>query len=220
MTQTDLSWLKNEFMTFYDGNPLSANPFSKLLTQPDLVIYLHAPLSDVVERGGISPSLFVDTDFQQTLRICYADPRTYYMDTWKGISVLVYETQMNRWASKKALIRRIQGEFLLWSELKPWNYLWENREQCHCCYSDITHHQPVFRCFRRTNLVHYICLMENSGSQKIPLCQACGVPASSADPAPEQGEEVPTPVEGPDASLEEAREHRGGSQTWSCGILT
>ena len=32
LTQTDLSWLKNEFVTFYDGNPLSANPFSKLLT--------------------------------------------------------------------------------------------------------------------------------------------------------------------------------------------
>ena len=73
------------------------------LPQPDLVICIETSFSDVLSRGGIAPSLFVDIDFQQKLRTCYADPRF-----WKGINVVVHETQMNRWASRKTLIRRIQ----------------------------------------------------------------------------------------------------------------
>ena len=126
-------------------------------------LYIHTPVTEVMERGGIPPSLFADLASQQTLGQCYADPRI-----WKGINVLVHETQMNRWASTKALIRRIQGEVLLRSELKQWNNLWEDRTQCNCCVSHITSRQPVFRCFRCANSVHYTCLMENSLSQNIP----------------------------------------------------
>ena len=78
------------------------------LPQPDLVICMDTPFSDVVSRGGIAPSLFVDVEFQRQLRTCYADPRI-----WKGINVVMHETQLNRWASRKTLIRRIQGELLI-----------------------------------------------------------------------------------------------------------
>ena len=44
------------------------------LPQPDLVICIDTPFSDVVKRGGIAPSLFVDVEFQQQLRMCYAGP--------------------------------------------------------------------------------------------------------------------------------------------------
>ena len=87
------------------------------LPQPDLVICLDTPFSDVIERGGVPPSMFIDVNFQQQLRLCYADPRI-----WKGINVVMHETQLNRWASKKSLIRRIQGEPLLRSNRKPWFY--------------------------------------------------------------------------------------------------
>ena len=165
---------------------------------------------DVIERGCISPSLFVEMDFQRTLRTWYADPRL-----WKGVNVLVHEIQMDQWESRKALTRRIQGELLLRSEPKPWIHLWENREQCHCCYSNITNNQPVFEGFRCTNLVHQICLMENWISQKIPLCQACGVAASRANP-PVQGERAPTTVDGQDAAIEETRRtYRWASRHWA-----
>ena len=78
------------------------------LPHPDLVICIETAFVEVMQRGGIAPSLFVDIDFRQSLRTCYADPRI-----WTGINVLVHETQMNRWASRKSLIRRIQGEPLL-----------------------------------------------------------------------------------------------------------
>ena len=90
------------------------------LPQPDLVICLETPFSDVLSRGGLAPSLFIDTEFQQQLRSCYADPKI-----WKGINVMVHETQLNRWASRKLLIRRIQGEPLLRPNLKQWFYLWD-----------------------------------------------------------------------------------------------
>ena len=122
--------------------------------------------------------MFVDIEFQQTLRTCYADPRI-----WKGINVVMHETQMNRWASRKALIRRIQGELLLRSQPKPWIYLWEQIDTCSACCMEITPRQPVFRCFRCTKLIHFVCLMENSVSQKIPICQACasGLPQESQE---------------------------------------
>ena len=78
------------------------------LPQPDLVICIETPFSDFFSRGGIAPSVFVNIDFQQKLRTCYADPRI-----WKGINVMVHETQTNRWASRKALVQRIQRELLL-----------------------------------------------------------------------------------------------------------
>ena len=89
------------------------------LPQPDLVVCIDTSFSDVLSRGGIAPSLFVDIELQQQLRTCYADPRI-----WKGINVVMHETQLNRWASRKTLIRRIQGEFLLRSHPKSWLYLW------------------------------------------------------------------------------------------------
>ena len=49
------------------------------LPQPDLVICLHTPFSDVSSRGGIAPSM-IDVEFQWQLRVCYADPRT-----WRGL---------------------------------------------------------------------------------------------------------------------------------------
>ena len=110
----------------------------------------------------------MDIEFQQKLRTCYADPRI-----WKGINVVVHETQMNRWASRKTLVRRIQGELLLRSQPKSWSYLWEQSEICHACCLEINLQQPVFRGFRCTKLIHFVCLMENSLSQKIPICQAC-----------------------------------------------
>ena len=93
------------------------------LPQPDLVVCIQTSFSDVLSRGGIAPSLFVDIDFQPKLRTCYADPRI-----WKGINVVVHETQMNRWASRKTLIQRIQGELLLRSQPKSWSYLWEQSD--------------------------------------------------------------------------------------------
>ena len=112
------------------------------LPKPDLVISLITPFSDVLSRGGVAPSLFIDTDFQQRLRSCYADPRI-----WKGINVMVHETQSNRWASRKLLIRRIQGEPLLRSDLKQWSYLWDQTDSCWACKLDLSPCQSVFRCF-------------------------------------------------------------------------
>ena len=153
------------------------------LPQPDLVICLDTPFSDVLSWGGVAPSLFVDMDFQQQLRSCYADPRI-----WKGINVIMHETQLNRRASRKALIRRIQGEALLRPNPKQWFYLWEWTDLCCSCRLDLSPFQPVFRCFSCNSLVHFGCLMENSVSQKIPVCQAC---ASGSE---EQAED-PTLVE-------------------------
>ena len=156
------------------------------LPQPDLV----TPFSEVLQRGGIALSLFVDVDFQQNLRTCYADPRM-----WKGINVLVHETQTNRWASRKSLVRRIQGEALLRSEVKPWCYLWEEQQVYQFCSFDVSPQQPVFRCFRCTELIHYVCLMENSASQKVPICQACGTPTNRTNPTSAQGNEALSPIE-------------------------
>ena len=100
------------------------------LPQPDLVICMLTSFSDVIARGGVPPSMFLDVEFQRQLRLCYADPRI-----WKGINVVMHETQLNRWASRKALIRRIQGEPLLRSNQKPWSYLWEHSEVCQTCRS-------------------------------------------------------------------------------------
>ena len=57
-------------------------------------------------------------------------------------------------------------------------YLWERHEKCSSCSFEVNPQQPVFRCFRCTRLVHYVCLMDNSASQKIPICQACGAPSN------------------------------------------
>ena len=138
------------------------------LPQPDLVICLQTPFSDVLSRGGIAPSMFIDVEFQRQLRLCYVDPRI-----WKGINVVMHETQLNRWASRKTLIRRIQGEPLLRSNPKSWSYLWEQTNGCCTCNVDLDSRQPMFRSFGCNSLVHYGCLMENSISQKIPICQAC-----------------------------------------------
>ena len=138
------------------------------LPQPDLVICLQTPFSDVLSRGGIAPSMFIDVEFQRQLRLCYADPCI-----WKGINVVMHETQLNRWASRKTLIRRIQGEPLLRSNPKSWSYLWEQTNGCCTCKVDLDSRQPMFRCFSCNSLVHYGCLMDNSISQKIPICQAC-----------------------------------------------
>ena len=151
------------------------------LPQPDLAICIDTPFSDVVNRGGIAPSLFVDVEFQQRLRMCYAEPRI-----WKGINVVMRETQLNRWASRKTLIRRIQGEFLLRSHPKSWYYLWEGSDACSTCCVDLSSRQPMFRCFRCASLVHFECLMENSFSQKIPICQAC---ASGSNQEPQEEED-------------------------------
>ena len=138
------------------------------LPQPDLVICLQTPFSDVLSRGGVAPSMFIDVDFQRQLRACYADPRI-----WKGINVIMHETQLNRWASRKTRIRRIQGEPLLRSNPKSWSYLWEQTNGCCTCKIDFDPRQPMFRCFSCTSMVHYGCLMDNSIFQKIPICQAC-----------------------------------------------
>ena len=60
------------------------------LPQPDLVICLNTPFSDILSRGGIAPSMFIDVEFQRQLRVCYADPRI-----WRGINVVMHETQAN-----------------------------------------------------------------------------------------------------------------------------
>ena len=138
------------------------------LPQPDLVICMMTSFSDVVERGGVPPSMFLDVEFQQQLRLCYADPRI-----WRGINVVMHETQLNRWASRKVLIRRIQGEPLLRSNQKSWSYLWEQSQVCQTCRFNFHYNQPLFRCYRCNGLVHYGCLMENSTSAKIPICFAC-----------------------------------------------
>ena len=57
-----------------------ANPHKYMLVdagfpQPGLVICLDTPFSDALSWGGVAPSLFIDTDFQQQLRSCYAGPR-------------------------------------------------------------------------------------------------------------------------------------------------
>ena len=177
------------------------------LPQPDLVICVETPFSEILTRGGIAPSLFVNIDFQQQLRKRYADPRI-----WKGINVLVLhdETQMNRWASRKALVRRIQGELLLRSQPKPWCYLWEESEVCSTCCLDINTQQPVFKCFRCTKLIHYVCLMETqchrrypsvklvlllqhekwwnrNTSEAAPLEESAGIPGEPVNGPPEEG---------------------------------
>ena len=144
--------------------------------------------SDILDRGGIAPSLFVDIDFQQKLRTRYADPRI-----WKGINVVVHETQLNRWASRKTLVRRIQGESLLHSQPRPWSYLWEQSEVRNACCLEINIQQPVFRCFWCTKLIHYVCLTQNSASQKIPICQACASP--STQEVLEEGPPASVPLE-------------------------
>ena len=168
------------------------------LPQPDLVICFNTPFSDVVKRGGIAPSLFVDVAFQQQLRMCYADPRI-----WKGINVVMHETQLNRWASRKTLIRRIQSELLLRSHPKSWHYLWEGSDICSTCCVDLSSLQPMFRCFRCANLIHFGCLMENSVSQKIPICQAC---ASGSNQEPQEEEIAVPPLEEAAHIPEEASE--------------
>ena len=151
-----------------------------------------------------APSLFVENDFQQRLRTCYADPRL-----WKGVNVLIHETQMNRWASRKSLICRIQGEPLLRSQPKPWHYLWEHHDLCTSCLFEVTPQQPFFRCFRCAKLIHYVCLMENSASQKIPICQACGAPSTQEILEREQEEAALNPVEGFPAEQPDRPEQTG-----------
>ena len=149
------------------------------LPQPDFVICIETSFSEVMQRGGIAPSLFFDIDFQQNLRKCSADPRI-----WKGVNVLVHETQMNRWASQKSLICRFQGECLLRSQSKPWYYLWENHDICASCSFQVSPQQPVFRCFRCVKLNHYVCLMENPHLRKYPSVsrpEQTGLPAGSPD---------------------------------------
>ena len=69
------SWASNPTTHPYHYMILDAG-----LPQPDLVVCIDTSFSDVLSRGGIAPSLFVDIDFQQQLRTCYADPRI-----WRGI---------------------------------------------------------------------------------------------------------------------------------------
>ena len=163
------------------------------LPKPDLVICLQTPFSDVLSRGGVAPSMFIDVEFQRQLRTCYADPRI-----WKGINVVMHETQLNRWASRKTLIRRIQGEPLLRSNPKPWSYLWEQEDVCCTCNVDLSFIQPMFRCFGCNNFVHYGCLMENSVSQKIPICQACasGSGEPPVEPEDQANEDAEVQMEG------------------------
>ena len=115
---TAYSWASNPEVSPFKYMLLDAG-----LPKPDLVICLHTPFSDVLSRGGVAPSMFIDVEFQRQLRTCYADPRI-----WKGINVVMHETQLNRWASRKTLIRRIQGEPLLRSNPKSWSYLWEQED--------------------------------------------------------------------------------------------
>ena len=178
---TTYSWASDP-----EANPHKYMLLDAGLPQPDLVISLVTPFSDVLCRGGIAPSLFIDADFQQQLRSCYADPRI-----WKGINVMVHETQLNRWASRKALIRRIQGESLLRSNPKQWFYLWDQTDLCCTCKLDISPSQSMFRCFSCNSLVHFGCLMESSVSQKIPVCQAC---ASGSEELPDEQPGDPAPV--------------------------
>ena len=98
---------------------------------------------------------------------------------------------MNRWASRKSLVRKIEGELLLRSQPKPWRYLWEPSEVCNTCCLEINTQQPVFRCYRCTKLIHYVCLMENSASQKIPICQACASPSIREVPEQEHSNAAP-----------------------------
>ena len=160
---TTYSWASNP-----EASPSKYMLVDAGLPQPDLVICLNTPFSDVISRGGVPPSIFIDVDFQRRLRVCYADPRV-----WKGINVVMHETQLNRWASRKTLIRRIQGEPLLRSNQKPWSYLWEQADICQTCHMDLQRNQPLFRCYRCDGLIHYGCLMENSIYAKIPICYAC-----------------------------------------------
>ena len=172
------SWASNPATDPYHYMILDAG-----LPQPDLAVCIDTSFSDVLSRGGIAPSLFVDIDFQQQLRTCYSDPRI-----WRGINVVMHETQLNRWASRKTLIRRMQGESLLRSHPKSWVYLWylwEQSDSCSTCCVDISPRQPMFRCFSCTRLIHFGCLMENSVSQKIPICQAC---ASGSNQEPQEEE--------------------------------
>ena len=65
------SWASNPMNDPYYYMILDAG-----LPQPDLVVCIDTPFSEVLSRGGIAPSFFVDVDFQQQARVCYADPRT------------------------------------------------------------------------------------------------------------------------------------------------
>ena len=174
---TVYSWASNPVT-----NPCPYMILDAGLPQPDLVVCMDTPFSDILSRGGIAPSLFVDIEFQQQLRLCYADPRI-----WKGVNVVMHESQLNRWASRKALIRRIQGELFLRPNPDSWNHLWEQGDVCSTCPVDLSPRHPVFRCFRCTSLIHFGCLMENSFSQKIPICQAC---ASGSNQEPQAEEDL------------------------------
>ena len=207
---TAYSWASNP-----EADPVKYMILDAGLPQPDLVICMVTPFPDVIERGGVPPSMFLDVNFQRQLRLCYADPRI-----WKGINVLMHETQLNRWASRKSLIRRIQGEALLRPNRKPWSYLWEQSDVCQTCHMDFQFYQPLFRCYGCNGLIHYGCLMDNSVSAKIPICYACasgsgeppietpgdshvieghqeGVPDSSQGPAGDQEVLLPDPYLNP-----------------------
>ena len=93
------SWITDIERYAWSGTAFSwasdpeASPFKYMLLdaglpQPDLVICLHTPFSDVLSRGGIAPSMFIDVEFQRQLRVCYADPRI-----WKDINVVSWFTR-------------------------------------------------------------------------------------------------------------------------------
>ena len=140
------------------------------LPQPDLVICLVTPFSDVISRGGVPPSMFLDVDFQQQLRLCYADPRI-----WKGINVVMHETQLNRWASRKTLDKKNTGRDIIAPKSETMvlfvgtiRYLAKHVNMDFQSQSTI-----MFRCYGCNGLIHYGCLMDNSVSAKIPICYAC-----------------------------------------------
>ena len=74
------------------------------------------------------------------------------------------------------------------------------RRICYTCNVDLSLAQPMFRCFGCNNLVHYGCLMENSVSQKIPICQACasgsGEPPAEPEVDPQVNVDTEVQVEG------------------------
>ena len=115
---------------------------------------------------------------------------------------MVHETQLNRWESRKTLIRRIQGEPLLRSDPKQWFYLWEQTDLCCTCRLDLSPSQPMSRCFSCSSLVHFGCLVENSVSQKIPVCQTC---ASGSEELPEEQPGDRAPVRDMEHSGEDSK---------------
>ena len=120
---------------------------------------------------------------------------------------MVHETQSNRWASRKTLVRRIQSEPILRSNPKPWLHLWDRAEFCFTCKLDLRPSQSMFRCFSCNGLVHFGCLMENSLAQKIPVCQVC---ASGSEELREEQSLAPAPVENlePDGDDERPEQER------------